>query len=79
MVGWGALEYAEYYEGDPAADVSAGWALARVPDGVDTDSNAADFLARAYPTPGATNAPAWSLGLSGLQCDPPILDEDSGA
>lgn len=78
LVGWGALEYAEYYEGDPAADVSAGWALARVPDGVDTDSNAADFLARAYPTPGATNAPGWSLGLSGLQCDPPILDEDSG-
>lgn len=54
VLGWGTPLDAEYFEGAPAADVS-GDALARLPDGVDTDRNAVDFLA-APPSPGAFNA-----------------------
>jgi hypothetical protein len=53
LVGWGALEWPDLSEGPPAADAS-GVALARRPDGHDTDHNADDFRA-ADPTPGAAN------------------------
>ncbi len=55
-VGWGPLEFPEYYEGMPARLVPAGYSLARRMDGVDTDSNLDDF-AGARPTPGHRNRP----------------------
>jgi len=54
VVGWGEPLAPEYFEGAPAPDVS-GAALARLPDGADTDSNRADFR-EAVPSPGAFNA-----------------------
>lgn len=41
--------------GTTAQDVSAGFSLARCPDGTDTDDNEADFAGDATPTPGAMN------------------------
>lgn len=38
-----------------APDVPAGWSLARILDGLDTDACAADFLAEQNPTPGTAN------------------------
>lgn len=55
-VGWGPLEFPEYYEGVPAPLVPAGYSLARRRDGVDTDINLDDFE-RARPTPGRRNRP----------------------
>jgi len=54
LLGYGAHTFPEYYEGAPAPDVS-GASLARFPDGVDTEVNAADFRG-ATPTPGRRNA-----------------------
>lgn len=54
MVGYGALEFAEYSCGAPAADVAPGQSLARTPDGAGLGSNAADFRA-ATPSPGRAN------------------------
>jgi hypothetical protein len=54
VLGWGTPLAPEYFEGAPAADVSS-LALARLPDGADADSNAADF-APAPPSPGEFNA-----------------------
>jgi Lamin Tail Domain len=54
VVGYGALTDSEYFCGAPAADVTSGLSLARVPDDADRGSNALDFLAR-EPTPGAPN------------------------
>lgn len=54
VVGWGPLEFPEYYCGAPAADVGSGQSLARVPDGAATGSNAGDFRA-ADPSPGTRN------------------------
>jgi len=42
-------------EGVSAPDVAAGWSLARLFADVDTQDNAADFLALATPTPGAAD------------------------
>jgi len=63
-LGYGALTAAEMYESRPAADV-AGMSLARVPDGHDSDDNAADF-GPAAPTPGRRNQPlhAWRLTVA---------------
>src|SRR2546427_407927 len=52
-----ALEFAEYYCGEPAPDVPAGQSLARIPDGAHQGGNASDFRA-APPTPGRANQPA---------------------
>jgi hypothetical protein len=73
-VGWGALEEAEFFEGRAAPDAASGSALARVPDGIDRDDNAADFQPRASPTPGRTNAPAGALSIGPAEWDPPLLD-----
>src|SRR5262245_16111110 len=54
VVGWGALEFAEYYCGAPAVDVNGGQSLARIPDRAATGSNAGDFRA-AEPSPGFAN------------------------
>jgi PKD repeat protein len=40
-------------EGTPAPAIPAGGSIARLPDGVDTNANATDFVALAEPTPGA--------------------------
>jgi len=54
VVGWGALEFPEYYCGAPAVDVNGGQSLARIPDRAATGSNAGDFRA-AEPSPGFAN------------------------
>ncbi len=54
VVGWGAHDLPEYYCGSPAADVSAGQSLSRMPDGAATGSNAGDFRG-AEPSPGMRN------------------------
>jgi hypothetical protein len=56
VVGYGALGFAEYFCGTPAADVPSGQSLARVPDDADLGSNALDFRAAA-PSPGRANQP----------------------
>jgi hypothetical protein len=62
VVGYGALVYPEYFCGAPAADVASGQSLARVPDGADLGSNAADFRP-APPSPGRANQPTRDLAL----------------
>ncbi|HEV8480209.1 MAG TPA: lamin tail domain-containing protein, partial [Candidatus Eisenbacteria bacterium] len=62
-VGYGALTFAEYFEGAPAPDVDAGYSLARLPDGADTHDNASDFVALSPPTPGAPNRPERDVAL----------------
>ncbi len=76
VVGYGAHEFAEYSCGAPAVDVAPGQSLARVPDGADLGSNAADFRA-AVPSPGRPNqpqrdlaVPAGSLALTPGQPEP---------
>ena len=54
VVGWGALEFPEYACGTPAADVTGGQSLARIPDRAATGSNAGDFRT-AEPSPGSAN------------------------
>lgn len=53
-LGYGVFDPGEVFagEGMPAEDPSAGWSLARRFADVDTDDNAADFIAQAVPTPG---------------------------
>ncbi|MFQ5600859.1 MAG: lamin tail domain-containing protein, partial [Candidatus Krumholzibacteriia bacterium] len=62
-VGYGALEDPDLFELRPALDV-AGASLSRIPDGLDTDDNAADFRG-ADPTPGRRNVArrAWRVRL----------------
>ena len=62
VVGYGALEFAEYACGAPAVDVAAGQSLARVPDAADLGSNAADFRA-AVPSPGRANQSQRDLAM----------------
>ena len=63
-VGYGALTFAEYFEGAPAADVDAGYSLARFPDGIETGNNAHDFVPLSPPTPGAPNPPERDVALA---------------
>jgi hypothetical protein len=76
VVGYGALEFAEYSCGAPAVDVAPGQSLARIPDGADLGGNAADFRA-STPSPGRANqsqrdlaALAGSLVLAPEQPEP---------
>jgi len=76
VVGYGALEFAEYACGAPAVDVAPGQSLARIPDGADLGSNAVDFRA-ATPSPGRANQSqrdlavlAGSLALTPEQPEP---------
>ena len=57
-VGYGDLQDAELYESQPAVDVASGQALARRPDGQDTEVNSVDLVA-AEPTPGRMKAFAY--------------------
>jgi hypothetical protein len=54
-VGYGTATNA-FVEGTAAPAPAAGSSIGRVPDGADTDQNAADWLPTATPTPGAPNA-----------------------
>ena len=72
VVGWGDLDAPELYEGAPAVDVS-GLALARRPDGHDTDHNHVD-LQPADPTPGALNWPEFAPRLVAWSWQPPVLE-----
>lgn len=71
-LGWGEPLDPTLREGASARDVTGGVALARLPDGVDTDSNASDF-APAEPTPGEPNAPEFALAVESLRVDPSDL------
>lgn len=63
IVGWGAHEFAEYYEGGPAVCPPSGSSLGRRPDGADTDDNSVDFSAFACPSPGDFNHPPADLAI----------------
>jgi hypothetical protein len=84
VVGYGALEFAEYSCGTPAVDVAPGQSLARTPDGADLGGNAADFRA-AMPSPGRANQSqrdlavlAGSLVLTPDQPDPAVAARLAG-
>ena len=64
LLGYGALTAPELYRGAPAADASSGESLARVRDGVDTGSNAADWAAEPEPSPGRANHPDVRLTIA---------------
>jgi hypothetical protein len=48
-------------EGSPASDAPAGWSLARIATGLDTNRNSADFFGDDTPTPGFENLPATAV------------------
>lgn len=54
-VGYGSGTSNGLVEGAPASAPPAGQSISRVPDGQDTNDNAADFSVTASPTPGAAN------------------------
>jgi len=60
VLGYGMPLAAEYFCGAPASDAPAGLSLARIPDGADHGSNAADFVP-SVPSPGAPNQVALDL------------------
>ncbi len=64
VLGYGPLTFASYFEGRPAPDVASGFALARLPDGADTDDNAADWAAVSPPSPGAANLPERDVAVA---------------
>ena len=63
LVGWGTHTYSEYYEGAPCEDVASGSSVARIPDGADSQDNAADFRPASPPTPGRRNVCEVDVGL----------------
>jgi hypothetical protein len=63
LVGWGSHTFAEYYEGSPCEDVASGISVGRLPDGVDTQNNSADFRALSPPSPGRRNFCIVDAGL----------------
>jgi hypothetical protein len=76
-VGYGEVGAGEVFagEGGAAPDPPAGWSVARLFADVDTDDNAADFVALELPTPGAASFAAvpepgsaigMAVGLAGL-------------
>jgi len=72
LVGYGALDTPSLYEGAPAIDVGSGVALARRPDGQDSDDNAAD-LVPAAPSPGGRNFALFALALEEVTYEPSSL------
>ncbi len=76
VLGWGEPLHATYREGRAAPDASSGSALARLPDGVDTDCNECDWRA-AVPTPGEPNAPAVAAIVTEAQTPPAGLPPGS--
>jgi hypothetical protein len=74
LVGYGALTAPELYRGSPAEDVPSGQSLARLRDGRDTGSNAADWAPEPEPTPGRANHPDVRLSIArgGVSIDPEV-------
>ena len=64
ILGYGALSWSSAYEARPAPDVAAGFSLARLPDGVDSDDNAADWTAVSPPSPGVPNQPERDVAVA---------------
>ncbi len=64
LVGWGAHDFEEYYEGSPAPLSGSGASLGRDPDGADTGDNSADFTVFAAPSPGDFNHPPYDLAMA---------------
>ncbi len=73
LLGYGDLELPELYEGRPHPGSGSGVALARRPDGRDTDDNATDWTRLADGTPGAPNFPAFGLEILAYRAEPPSL------
>ena len=71
MVGYGPLTDSELFEGTPVG-VSAGRALARRPDGHDSQDNGADFVS-VEPTPGQRNFQPYSVAMENQVLEPPSL------
>jgi len=62
-VGYGGLDTPGYAEVRSAPDADPGMSVARIPDGVDSDDNGADFHA-VSPSPGGFNVPRVNLRLA---------------
>ena len=73
LVGYGPLTDPAMLETE-AVPLTPGASLARRPDGIDSDNNAADFVA-AEPTPGEPNFAPYALTLLALSLDPPSVLE----
>ncbi|MCX5800740.1 MAG: lamin tail domain-containing protein [Candidatus Eisenbacteria bacterium] len=74
LVGWGSHSFPEYYEGTPCEDVASGISVGRLPDGVDTQDNSADFSALSPPSPGRRNLCVVDAGfVSGTLSTTPAL------
>lgn len=69
LVGWGEVPSSDLAEGRPAADV-AGSALARRPDGFDSNDNATDWR-EAEPSPGLPNWCDFAPRVAALSWEPP--------
>jgi len=78
LVGYGSLEHESLYEGWPHSGATGGRALARRPDGADTDHNDIDWFVADEPTPGAPNVDRWSYRLEQCDLSPPALSRASG-
>jgi len=63
LLAYGSLQDGVYSEGHSAPGVDAGFSLARMPDGSDSDDNAADFD-RADPSPGLFNVARFDAAVA---------------
>jgi len=72
LVGYGPLTDPEMMEGSPAP-MASGQAVARRPDGQDSQDNGSDFVA-AEPTPGQQNFFPYAFELISLEASPPAQD-----
>jgi hypothetical protein len=62
ILGYGELEFAEYFCDSPAPDAGSGFSLARIPDDAALGANALDFRP-ALPTPGRANQPGTDVAI----------------
>lgn len=76
VVGYGGLDDPAHSETRGVAPVAAGMSIARVPDGNDTDDNAADFVAAA-PSPGRFNVPRRDVALALAPGTPALFGRDA--
>lgn len=77
LVGYGSLTDPELLEG-MAVPLVSGLALARRPDGQDTDNNSLDFVST-EPTPGENNFLDLDLRIDSVILDPPSLTQAGGS
>mgnify|MGYP001060057141 CR=1 FL=1 len=69
-LGYGGLEATPLGEGEAAAPVAAGQALARRPDGHDSDDNSSDWVP-AIPSPAEANFQARAARVESCRAEPP--------